>query len=107
MRLCTLELAFELPQPKVADTWLLNEERWPGLMAEEGGCCGVEGWTSTVNCGKNKGTGFDGRMEGSFERQDWKEDVITLEIRSFRRLAITQTLYFATRELASNDILEM
>lgn len=72
-------------------------------MAEEGCCGGVKGSTSTVNCGKNKGTGFDGRMEGSFERQDWKEDVITLEIRSFRRFAIRQTLYFVRRELASND----
>ncbi len=36
---------------------------------------------------KNEGTGFDGRVEGSLERQDWK-DGMTREIRNLRRLAI-------------------
>ena len=35
----------------------------------------------------NEGTGFDGRVEGSLERQDWK-DGMTREIRNLRRLAI-------------------
>lgn len=36
---------------------------------------------------KNEGTGSAGRVEGSLERQDWK-DGMTREIRSLKRLAI-------------------
>lgn len=36
---------------------------------------------------KNEGTGFDGRVDGSLERQDWK-DGITRENFCLKRLAI-------------------
>lgn len=36
---------------------------------------------------RNEGTGFEGRVEGSFERQDWKEG-ITREIRNLKRFAM-------------------
>lgn len=38
---------------------------------------------------RNEGTGLAGRVEGSFERQDWKEGM-TLDIRSLKRFAMTR-----------------
>lgn len=49
---------------------------------------GVERWWLSEGDGRrNEGTGLEGREEGSFERQDWKEGM-TLDIRSLKRFAI-------------------
>lgn len=44
-------------------------------------------WLSEGDGRRNEGTGLEGREEGSFERQDWKEGM-TLDIRSLNRFAI-------------------
>lgn len=58
------------------------------------GCEWVVGKSTEMRLGltggswKNEGIGSLGRVEGCFERQNWKEDLITREIRSLKVLAI-------------------
>ncbi|CAL5326355.1 unnamed protein product [Camellia sinensis] len=77
------------PQPtdvKAEDTWRLKEEERWGL--EGGGVAGGKStWWRVGDSRRNEGTGSSGRVEGSLERQDWK-DGITREILSLKRFAI-------------------
>lgn len=52
----------------------------------------ITGWLTGESL-QNEGTGLVGRVEGSLERQDWK-DGMTREILSLKRFAIVLSLAF-------------
>lgn len=55
------------------------DEEWWWVLEGRGG----------VGAVAREGTGFEGRVEGSFERQEWKEGM-TRENRSLKRFAMNE-----------------
>lgn len=69
------------------NTWRLMDEEWWWVLEGRGGV----GAVAKGGGRRNEGTGFEGRVEGSSERQEWKE-VMTRENRSLKRFAMSKFL---------------